>query len=119
MYFTTRENFQNLTKGAKDITDTKKAYNYISNYLTSIYYSVKQCYKKPSCEKIRAEYRIIRKMEKLDSFISSYKIISFNSCCFTCGYIVRVEENNNYITYLVIETASNTYIIDTSKYNNL
>ena len=118
MYYTTIENFQNLTKGAKDISNTKKAYNYIYDYIKAIYFSVKECYKTPSINKMRTEHIIMQKMEKLDCFISSYKIISFNNRQFTCGYIVRVEEKNSHITYLVIETTSNTYIIDASKYDN-
>lgn len=114
MYSTTRENFQNLTKGAKDITNTKKAYNYIRLYKNSIYYSIEECYKKPSRYKYIAELDIKNKIEKLESNESLYKIISFNSNCFTCGYIVNVEEENTYINYLIIETACNTYIIKIS-----
>lgn len=111
MYFTTIENFNKYTKNAKDITDTKKAKDYIIKYINSCCYSVKQCYKTPSINKMRAERHIIEKIEKLESNVLLYKIISFNCNCFTCGYIVCVEELNTYINYLIIETAYNTYMI--------
>lgn len=111
MYFTTIENFNKYTKNAKDITDTKKAKQYIKSYINSCYYSIKECYKKPSFYKIKAEYLIKQKIENLESNDLYYKIISYNCSCFTCGYIVSVEELNTYINYLIIETACNTYMI--------
>lgn len=111
MYFTTIENFNKYTKNAKDITGTKKAKQYIKRYINSCYYSIEECYKNPSVNKLRAEYRIKQKIEELEGDELRYKIISFNSCYFTCGYIVSVEELNTFINYLIIETACNTYII--------
>ena len=111
MYYTTIENFNKYTKNAKDITDTKKAKGYIKNYINSCYYSIEECYKNPSRNKYLAELEIKQKIENLEGNDLLYKIISFNSCCFNCGYIVTVEELNNYINYLIIETACNTYII--------
>lgn len=111
MYYTTIENFNKHTKYAKDITDTSKAKKYVKEYINSCYYSIEECYKKPSRNKYLAEIEIKRKIENLESNDLLYKIISFNSCQFTCGYIVCVEELNTYINYLIIETACNTYII--------
>lgn len=116
---TTKENFDKITKYAKDITHTEKAKHFMKGYYKSHLDSIGKCCKTPSTTKNIEEIYMLEKILSLNGDISNYKIISFNKMYFTCGYTLTVEHNDIYITYLIIETVLNTYIIDTSKYNNL
>ena len=43
------------------------------------------CYKNPSCAKMRAERAIINEIYSRDGY--GYSVISYNTTMFTCGYL--------------------------------
>ena len=48
---------------------------------------VSDCYKNPSCAKIKAEREIVKECYNKDGY--AYSVISYNTSIFTCGYMFR------------------------------
>ena len=82
--------------------NTKKGTQFINAYNRSNYTSLRECYGRYSYEKERAEQDCIRKM--LDENGSGFRIIGFNTCQFSCGWMTSDG--------LRVETACNSYIIN-------
>ena len=79
---------------------------------------VKDCYKRPSVYKTRAEYFIKNEMDDLNKthelYCGGYTVISYNTTKFTCGYVVFSFSQIDFAAErraLVIHTAYNRYII--------
>lgn len=87
----------------------KKAEQYMRAYLTSKKYDLTDCYKYNSHAKDVAEMYVIQRMQDLNGY--GYKIISYNTNCFTCGYYIEDATCD----WLIIETAWNIYAIEEPK----
>lgn len=81
--------------------NTKRAESFVNAYNRSSDYCLGHVYGRYSHEKARAERDCMDKMSKENGF--GYKILSYNTCQFTCGWQV---ENG-----LRVETACNSYFI--------
>lgn len=88
--------------------DTKKAKGFYAAYCNSCDYSIRDCYTTYSKAKAQAEISCVRKMVNMDGW--GYKILSFNSQCFTCGWLYENEETG--VVTLNVETAFNSYQIE-------
>lgn len=87
--------------------NTKKARGFIQSYERSCDYSLCECYKNHSYAKAVAEAQCREKMFDMDGF--GFKIMSFNSMTFTCGWLY--EDKDGVLT-LHVETRANTYEMD-------
>lgn len=90
----------------KRLNKKEKAWVYLYN--KSNYWGIYQCYASYSHNKRRAEYSI--RLEKKEMNGYEYKIISFNSQCFTCGYKYKKNDKE----FLRVHTKSTYYDIDLS-----
>lgn len=61
------------------------------------YYSVYDCYAKPSIYKVNAERDIIEEMNSLNGY--GYHIISYSIFMFTCGYYYNDENGKKHFVY--------------------
>lgn len=80
---------------------TKRGSSFVESYNRSNNYSLRDCYGRYSWNKEKAENDCRRWM--IEGNGSGFKIISFNTMQFTCGW--RVPGG------LRVETASNSYLI--------
>lgn len=88
----------------------KRAQAYIDSYERSTVTEVTDVYANPSISKRRAEQDCRMWMAKQDGYL--FRIISYNTFGFTCGWLFE-DENN---IYLRVETKDNSYrILYTSK----
>ena len=88
--------------------NTKKACSFMQEYDNSYNYGLRQCYTSYSYAKGRAEERCRAKMFAMDGY--GFKILSFNSQTFTCGWLYEDKETG--VIMLNVETYRNTYTIE-------
>ena len=79
----------------------KRDCKFLMKYLRSYYYSIYDCYTKPSKNMILAYEETRNYMESIGG--KSYRILSYNPSTFTCGFMVK--------DYLYIITKNNLYKI--------
>ena len=80
---------------------TQRGANFINAYNNSTNYTLSECYGRYSCDKARAE-RECREMKARENG-QGFKIMSYNSFGFTCGWLVAEG--------LRVETACGSYLI--------
>lgn len=83
---------------------TKKAKAFINAYFGSHYLTVRDCYSTRTYTKESIEDKILNRI--YSEGMTDYRIISFNTFHFTCGYMNKTEN------ILYVETASNIFEID-------
>lgn len=88
--------------------NTKKARGFVQEYDSSYNFGLRQCYTSYSYSKGRAEERCRAKMFAMDGY--GFKILSFNSQKFTCGWLYEDAETG--VIMLNVETYRNTYTIE-------
>lgn len=81
--------------------NTKKGQAFIAMYNRATATSIRECYSSYSWAKARAE--ILRIGEMVKEGGDNYRILSYNTMQFTCGWITPAG--------LRIETANNSYIV--------
>ena len=86
--------------------NSKQAQQFLREYNSSYISSVFEAYGRPSYAKIMAENHIKEIMKEL--YGDNYKIISFNTCNFTCCF--TFEEDGK--TYYRVDTSKHTYLIE-------
>ena len=84
--------------------NTKKAKYLIDSYFKSHYLTVRDCYKTRSYTKEAIEDKIINRI--YSEGMTDYRVLSYNTFHFTCGYM---DKNEN---ILYVETACNIFEID-------
>lgn len=87
-------------------SNTQKAQNFLYNYLNAKYDDVEKFYNNPSTYKVQAQSKIMAYMYHLDGW--GYRVCGGNSSMFTAGWLVKFNDK----TYLIYETAFNTYAIE-------
>ena len=85
--------------------NTKKAKSFKANYLYSNDFSLFHVYKNPSRSKMRAYDECRAKCVEMGGW--GFKILSFNSSVFTCGWMYSDKETG--VIMLDVETAYNSY----------
>lgn len=88
--------------------NTKKAQDLIERFYNSEIDNFGGCYKTCSVAKCRAFYRCTNKCAEMDGW--RFRIISFNSQTFTCGWLYVDKETDKIM--LNVETYRNTYTIE-------
>ena len=91
----------NATKLNKN---TQRAKGFIDSYFKSHHLTVRDCYSTRTYTKESIEDKILNRI--YSEGMTDYRIISFNTFYFTCGYMDKTEN------ILYVETASNIYEID-------
>lgn len=81
---------------------TKRGQDLIKRYNNSKYRSIRDCYCNPSQNKVQAEMMCLSTM--IDTNGNDYRIISYNTMQFTCGWKTATG-------LLRVETAYNSYLI--------
>lgn len=84
--------------------NTKKAQAFINAYFGSHYFSVRDCYNNRVYTKESIEDAIRRKMS--ENGMTDYRVLSYNTFHFTCGYMDKTEN------ILYVETQANIFEID-------
>ena len=79
----------------------KRDLRFLKEYRDSNNYSIYDCYAKPSENKVIAYEETRNYMESIGGH--GYRILSYNTFSFTCGYIVK--------NYLYVITRDNWYTI--------
>ena len=68
---------------------TSRVKAYYQDYMWAVnkygYRHLSDCYKNPSCAKMRAERAIANEIYSKDGY--GYSVISYNTSIFTCGYV--------------------------------
>lgn len=68
---------------------TSRVKAYYQDYMRAVnkygYRRICDCYKNPSCAKMRVEREIADEMYSRDGY--GYSVISYNTSIFTCGYL--------------------------------
>lgn len=88
--------------------NTKKARGLVREYERSCNYGLNQCYVSYSYAKAVAEEHCREKMLDMGGY--GFKILSFNSQAFTCGWLYADKETG--VVMLNVETYRNTYTIE-------
>lgn len=88
--------------------NTKKAQGFIQSYERSEERTLRDCYVSYSYSKAVAEVSCHNKMLDMDGY--DFKIMSFNSMTFTCGWLYEDKETG--VVMLNVETAYNSYQIE-------
>lgn len=88
--------------------NTKKARYLVQGYERSCNYCLNQCYSSYSYSKHAAEVHCREKMLDMGGY--GFKILSFNSQTFTCGWLY--EDKQTGVIMLNVETYRNTYTIE-------
>ena len=88
--------------------NTKKARALVQAYERSYNYELNQCYASYSHAKAVAEAHCRKKMFDMGGY--GFKILSFNSQVFTCGWLYEDKETG--ATMLNVETCRNIYTIE-------
>lgn len=81
---------------------------FVNAYEMSCKTSLFDCYKKPSQHKVSAENDCMLKM--YDDYGYDFRIISYNTFAFTCGWLVMDAEIG--VVLLRVETPENSYIME-------
>ena len=72
---------------------TSRVKEYYQHYMRAVnYYGhryISDCYKNPSCAKIRAEREIVEECINKGGY--AYSVITHNTSIFTCGYLFRKD----------------------------
>ena len=73
---------------------TSRVKAYYQDYMYAVrnygYRRVNDCYKNPSCAKMRAERVIADEIYSKDGY--GYSVISYNTSIFTCGYLFNRDD---------------------------
>ena len=85
--------------------NTKKAQDLIERFYNSEFDTLEECYNSCSAAKRNAYYDCLHKCADMDG--RRFRIISFNSQTFTCGWLYRCEQTGDII--LNVETYRNNY----------
>lgn len=88
--------------------NTKKAQELIERFYSSELYSLEDCYTRCSVAKTCVFSLCIDKCAAMDGW--RFRIISFNSQTFTCGWLYADKETG--VIMLNVETYRNTYTIE-------
>lgn len=88
--------------------NTKKAQGFIESFYNSEIDTLEQCYALCSTAKRNAYYDCLRKYVDMDGW--RFRIISFNTMSFTCGWLYEDKETG--VIMLNVETYRNTYTIE-------
>lgn len=88
--------------------NTKKAQDLIYRFNHSMFDRLEECYKSCSYVKRIAYYNCLYKCSDMDGW--RFRIISFNSQTFTCGWLYEDKETG--VIMLNVETYRNTYTIE-------
>ena len=83
---------------------TKKAQAFINAYFGSHYLTVRDCYSTRTYTKESIEDRILDRI--YSEGMTDYRVLSFNTFYFTCGYMDKSEN------ILYVETHANIFEID-------
>lgn len=74
---------------------TSQVKAYYESYMRAVskhgYRGIFDCYKNPSCAKMRAERDIVKECYSKDGY--GYSVISYNTNIFTCGYLLTEMAN--------------------------
>lgn len=72
---------------------TSRVKAYYQDYMRAVnkygYRHLSDCYKNPSCAKMRAERAIANEIYSKDGY--GYSVISYNTNMFTCGYLFNKD----------------------------
>lgn len=88
--------------------NTKKAQTLIERFNHSTFVSLDECYKAYSKNKFRAYQSCVIKFFDMRGW--GFRIISFNSQTFTCGWLYEDKDTGEIM--LNVETYRNTYAIE-------
>lgn len=88
---------------------TKRQQQILTAYNNSRTYCLKQAYNNCSHFKKRAENEIIAEMFKNNGH--SYKIIGFNSCTFSCGYLIDTPHGTEFVYHTHTKREVFDYVI--------
>ena len=88
--------------------NTKKAQDLIERFYNSEIDTLEDCYGTFSAAKRNAYYVCCQKCVEMDGW--RFRIISFNSQTFTCGWLYEDKETG--VIMLNVETYCNTYTIE-------
>lgn len=73
---------------------TSQVKSYYESYMRAVNYygyrKVSDCYKNPSCAKMRAERAIADEIYSKDGY--GYSVITYSINMFTCGYLFRKDD---------------------------
>ena len=88
--------------------NTKKAQDLIERFYNSKFDKLEDCYNSCSGAKRMAYYNCLYKCSDMDGW--RFRIISFNTMSFTCGWLYEDKETG--VIMLNVETYRNTYTIE-------
>lgn len=88
--------------------NTKKAQDLIARFYNSVFDTLEECYNSCSAAKRNAYYECLHKCVDMDGW--RFRIISFNTMSFTCGWLYEDKETG--VIMLNVETYRNTYTIE-------
>ena len=88
--------------------NTKKAQDLIERFYNSEFDTLEECYNSCSTSKRNAYYECLHKCYDMDGW--RFRIISFNTMSFTCGWLYEDKETG--VIMLNVETYRNTYTIE-------
>lgn len=88
--------------------NTKKAQDLIERFYNSEFETLEECYNSCSYAKRMAYYNCLYKCSDMDGW--RFRIISFNTMSFTCGWLYEDKETG--VIMLNVETYRNTYTIE-------
>lgn len=88
--------------------NTKKAQDLIERFYNSEIDTLEDCYERCSAAKRKAFYECTKKFSDMDG--QRFRIISFNTMSFTCGWLYIDKETG--VIMLNVETYRNTYTIE-------
>lgn len=88
--------------------NTKKAQDLIERFYNSEIDTLEACYNSCSAAKRKAYYDCLHKCVDMDGW--RFRIISFNTMSFTCGWLYEDKETGDIM--LNVETYRNTYTIE-------
>jgi hypothetical protein len=88
--------------------NTKKAQGLIASFDNSEFERLEECYNSCSYAKRMAYYNCLCKFSDMDGW--RFRIISFNTMSFTCGWLYEDAETG--VIILNVETYRNTYTIE-------
>lgn len=81
---------------------------FVNGYAMSCIVNLYGVYSRPSEHKLRAEIECINRMHHENGY--DYRIISYNTFAFTCGWLIEDPESG--VIMLRVETPENSYIME-------